>query len=251
MRSAAWLCGPRHTYSLPPAPGAPVSWARLANTAALPFRFLLSLPPQFSPSDTRAAASMNIVTAQRTLLQEVIRGGHWHMLEPSGGEQVSKKTTEIARSAALSAALCVQGVVSPQADAGVSQTSRDSREHAVDLYNNYRSRAVHIASHDAETEESNSAGDGSSDPYSSYHDQEDSGRQLLQLVQRKWTRLYTVHFFRVALLRTLTVLFAWGAVIVRAGLVSPGGPDGIDCEAEYESIPGGSAGSCYVVKVSM
>jgi hypothetical protein len=238
MRSAARCCGPRHVFRFPPTNRS--GW-RLAlyviwKFVILPLRFVCSLPPE--PESSSGA------TNHRTVLQEVIRGGHWHMLEPSEGEKPEKAMHEVVRGAALSSAISVQGVVNHALNAGNSL--HDHREAAVSLYNKYRSRAIEIASHDIEENDTflGEDDDGiSGDPYGGKTDmQEDSGRQLLQLVQRKWQRLYSVYFFRAALLRTLTVLFGWGVVIVRAGLASSSGPDDISCVAG--DFPSGTIGSC-------
>lgn len=62
-------------------------------------------------------------------------------------------------------------------------------------------------------------------------DTEDSGRQLLQLVQRKWHRVYAVLFVREMLIRVALVAYAWGAIIARAGYVSAGTQFALFCGA--------------------
>ena len=81
-------------------------------------------------------------------------------------------------------------------------------------------------------------------------EQEDSGRQLLQLVQRKWNRVYAVKFYRLMISRILLMAYTWGAIVIRAGYASAGTQFNLFCDAPNNTDSSiDTVGSCATVRV--
>ena len=127
MQTAACCCGPRQLYRIPPATVASATvssqltpsqqFFSILQYVALPFRFLLRLSPvpQSTPRDELGISS-------RTVMHEIVRGGHWHLLEPSQ-TSTQRSSADVLRGAALTAAITTHGVAFANASQAVSGRS--------------------------------------------------------------------------------------------------------------------------------
>lgn len=262
MRMAACCCGPRLLYRIPPrttdSQASPNVSSLLYNAwavASLPLRFL------FRRSPVPEAPSPSVLcNSSPTLLQEVVQGGHWHLLEPSETASGTSTPADVLKSAALAATVSVHGMASfnaTQVTTGRPAYLPHDKEATQDLYRRFRTKARDLAVHESVFDE-HEDGECAEDEFEQRRstlsgasaEQEDPGRQLLQLVQRKWNRIYAVQFYRLMISRIVFVFFLWGAITVRAGYVSAGTRSDLFCDSPTNTDSQiATIGSCAQVRI--
>lgn len=226
-------------------------------------RFALGFPPG------SALAESGDARGERTLLHEIVIGGHWHLFAPSD-EALTGAAAGIVKGAALSAALlairrdtvaaplAASTPVLPSSNPGSPSVhiaeSQDTMRSARELFEVFRDDAQKVSAHETEDHATDGVEDDdlsgapavNGEPHA---DSEDSGRQLLQLVQRKWNRVYAVLFVRAMLLRVILVAYAWGAITARAGYASAGTQFDLFCSSSGNTDARlATLGSCSTVR---
>jgi hypothetical protein len=177
-------------------------------------RFLLGLPP-FSEATTSRPPR------QPTALEEVVRGSHWRMFEQRDTKQAARpgsgsgdrKGGGTASSAAAGAGLDF-GLDFVEGDD--DDRDEEDSEGADDL--------------DGGDGGGPGSGAGGGDPADLGIGHSEHPRVLVQLAARKWSRVYSVLFYRLMLQRGVRALVTWATIIARAS-VSDSDRPALQCEA--------------------